>query len=54
VNTCENIKAELIRNRSLLPNPAVYNIETSLQVPLQETLLPVAKRRLIRYISEQP
>jgi hypothetical protein len=53
VNTCENIKAELIRNRSMLPNPAVYNIETSLQVPLHETLLPVAKRRLVRYISEQ-
>ena len=50
-NSAENIKAELIRNRRQLPNPAVYNIETSLAYPLEETLLPIAKRSFVKYIS---
>jgi len=51
VNTYENIKAELLRIKRDLPNPAVYSIETDLAFPLAETLLPVAKRTLVRYIS---
>ncbi len=50
-NSPENIKAELIRNRRQLPNPAVYNIETSLAYPLEETLLPIAKRSFVKYIA---
>jgi len=53
VNSYQNIKAELIRNRSDLPNPAVYSVETDLTLPLEETLLPIAKRSLVRYISTQ-
>jgi hypothetical protein len=53
VNTYENIKSELIRNRTQLPNPAVYGIETELNYPLEETLLPIAKRCLVKYISQQ-
>jgi len=52
VNTYENIKAELLRNKKDLPNPAVYSIETELAFPISETLLPVAKRSLVRYISK--
>lgn len=52
VNTYENIKAELLRNKKGLPNPAVYSIETELTFPIGETLLPVAKRSLVRYISK--
>ena len=51
VNTFGNIKSELIRQRRELPNPAVYSIETELNYPLEETLLPIAKRSLVRYIS---
>ncbi len=51
-NTYEHIKSELIRNLRDLPNPAVYSIETDLNFPVEETLLPVAKRRLVRFISE--
>lgn len=51
VNTYENLKSELIRNRSELPNPAVYSIETGLSFPVEETLLPIAKRCLVKYIS---
>ena len=53
VNTYENIKAELIRVKAHLPNPAVYSIETELKFPVDETLLPIAKRSLVRYISSQ-
>lgn len=52
VNTYESIKAELLRHKKDLPNPAVYSIETELALPLTETLLPVAKRSLVRYISK--
>jgi benzoyl-CoA reductase/2-hydroxyglutaryl-CoA dehydratase subunit BcrC/BadD/HgdB len=52
VNTAESIKTELIRHRTMLPNPAVYNIETSLTLPVEETLLPVAKRTLVKYLHE--
>jgi hypothetical protein len=51
VNSYHNIKAQLIKNRSDLPNPAVYAVETDLSFPMEETLLPVAKRSLVRYIS---
>lgn len=49
--TYENIKAELIRHWKDLPNPAVYAIETELSFPVDETLLPVAKRSLVKFIS---
>ena len=43
-NSFENIKSHIIRHNTELPNPAVYSIQCSLEVPLNETLLPVAKR----------
>lgn len=50
-NSYQNIKAELLRNKTALPNPAVYAVETDFTFPIEETLLPVAKRTLVRYIS---
>ena len=50
-NSPESIKSELIKNRRQLPNPAVYNIETDLVYPLEETLLPIAKRSFVKFIS---
>ncbi len=50
-NTFENIKTELVRSRTQLPNPATYAIEANINFPVEETLLPVAKRSLVRYIS---
>jgi hypothetical protein len=52
VYTYENIKYELIKNRSDLQNPAVYSIETELNFPVEETLLPIAKRSLVKFISQ--
>jgi hypothetical protein len=50
-STYEQIKSELIKTRADLPNPAVYAMETSLTFPVEETLLPVAKRYLVKFIS---
>jgi len=52
-HTYEHIKSDLIRYRNELPNPAVYSIETGLEFPVDETLLPIAKRSLVKYISSQ-
>lgn len=50
-NTYEQIKLELIRDFRTLPNPAVYRVELPLNVPLNETLLPVTKRTFIRHLA---
>ncbi len=51
VTTYEQIKRDIIRNIRTLPNPAVYCVESALQVPVNETLLPIAKRALVRHIT---
>ncbi|MFN5324027.1 MAG: hypothetical protein ACK5C5_03835 [Bacteroidota bacterium] len=50
-STFENIKSDLIRQRADFPNPAIYAVEAELELPVDEALLPVAKRTLVRYIS---
>jgi len=50
-STYENIKSDLIKQWTHLPNPAVYSIETTLKFPVDETLLPIAKRSLVKFIS---
>jgi hypothetical protein len=51
VKTPEAIKLELINRNRLLPNPAVYYVHSDIAFPLEQTLLPVAKRSLVKYIS---
>jgi hypothetical protein len=50
-NTYEQIKLDLIRDIRILPNPAVYKIEYPLSIPYNETLLPVAKRVLVKMLG---
>lgn len=50
-STYEHIKSELIKHRKDLPNPAVYSIETGYGFPVNETLLPIAKRCLVKFIT---
>ena len=50
-NTYEQIKIDIIRSIRTLPNPAVYKIELPVSVPFNETLLPIAKRVLVRHIG---
>lgn len=44
------IKLDLVTENRELPNPATYHFVTDLEFPFNETLLPVAKRKLIRYL----
>lgn len=53
VYTPQHIKAELIRHNTVLQNPAVFAVETELEMPLQPTILPIAKRVFIRYLAAQ-
>ena len=50
-NTYEQIKLDMIRSYRELPNPAVYKVEFPISVPFNETLLPVAKRVLVKHIE---
>jgi hypothetical protein len=50
--TPESVKLDLIRERRHLPNPAVYYVQSDITFPLEQTLLPVAKRSLVKYISK--
>lgn len=43
----EEIKLELIREFEELPNPVTIKCETDLDFPFYETILPVAKRKLL-------
>ena len=49
--TYENIKVSLTKRFTELPNPATYLAVSKLKFPLNETVLPVAKRMLVRAIS---
>jgi hypothetical protein len=50
MNTFEAIKGDLIRFNKSLPNPATYVIETEMNIPFEETFLPLAKRTLVKRI----
>jgi hypothetical protein len=50
-DTYESVKYQLIEQNNKLPNPATYAVEFKESYPLPETMLPIAKRRLVRYIS---
>ena len=52
VNTLEKIKIELIRTYTSMPNPATFAAFVSLQCPLEETLLPVTKRKLVQQLGQ--
>lgn len=52
-NTPPEIKADLIRNNRNIPNPAAYIFTCTLNIPIEETYLPIAKRMLIRELSHK-
>lgn len=49
--TYKTLKLKLIERQKILTNPAVYAVESELKLPLSETLLPIARRILIKQIS---
>ena len=50
-NTFETIKSNLIKENKGMPNPAAFAIESEIELPFQETFLPIAKRSLVKYVS---
>jgi len=50
-NTYEHIKMKLIREFAELPNPATYVVISKLRFPFAQTLMPIAKRLLVKQIS---
>jgi hypothetical protein len=49
----EHMKLELARRYSDLPNPATYLLDADILCPYQETLLPIAKRRLVKELTQR-
>jgi len=50
-NSPLELKHSLIEKYPDLPNPATYFFETTLDFPFVETILPVAKRKLVRKLA---
>lgn len=51
-NTHENLKLNLIKQFSELPNPSVYLVASKVKFPYAQTLMPVAKRLLVKQITK--
>ena len=47
----EEIKLEMIKNFPEMPNPITFRVETELDFPFNETILPIAKRKLIQKLA---
>lgn len=51
-NTYEQMKLSLIRQYSDLPNPAAFLVLSKMKFPYLQTLVPVAKRLLVKHLSK--
>lgn len=50
-NTYESLKTEVVKRHFRETSSSSYLVETPLNLPLAETLLPVTKRTLVRYLA---
>ncbi|ARS34411.1 hypothetical protein [Pontibacter actiniarum] len=50
--THEHLKVQLIRERQELPNPATFLAVAKLPIPVEQSLLPIAKRSLVKYVTQ--
>jgi hypothetical protein len=51
-NSWHNVQANIMNQEKLIVPPPVYAIESELYFPLSETLLPIAKRVLVRHLAK--
>ncbi|MBS1545546.1 MAG: hypothetical protein JST14_18050 [Bacteroidetes bacterium] len=51
VNTYEQMKIGLVKEYQDLPNPATFLVLSKLRLPFLQTLVPVAKRLLVKHLS---
>ncbi|GAB3646597.1 hypothetical protein GCM10028791_07150 [Echinicola sediminis] len=47
----EQIKLNLVKNYRHLPNPATWRVHSIKRLPLEETIVPISKRMLMRMIA---
>lgn len=47
----EHMKMDLVKRFPEFPNPATFLLDADILCPYQETLLPIAKRRLVKELS---
>jgi hypothetical protein len=50
LETPEDLKLSLMESRTDMPNPATFLMDTDLDFPFDQTILPVAKRKLMRHL----
>ncbi|MBB6612607.1 hypothetical protein H7F15_16305 [Pontibacter sp. Tf4] len=50
--THENLKVQLLKENKELPNPATFAVIARVPVPLEHSLLPIAKRSLVKYVAK--
>lgn len=50
-HTVDQIKVDVIKKNRHIPNPATFLIHSKIYCPLQETLLPIAKRLLMKHLQ---
>jgi hypothetical protein len=53
LNTLEKIKLELAKEIKELPNPATWRLHSKRVFPIEETLLPIGKRLLLKTVTDQ-
>lgn len=51
-NTYEGIKKDLLHTYESWTNPASFAVESQYTFPMQETLLPISKRLLLRHLQQ--
>ncbi|MCH7396363.1 hypothetical protein MM236_00110 [Belliella sp. DSM 107340] len=51
VNTFEQMKLGLVKDYQELPNPAAFRIHSRYRIPIQESLLPISKRLLLKNVE---
>lgn len=49
--TYENLKINLIKKDRNMPNPATFLMQTQIVCSVENSLLPIAKRRLVEYLA---
>ena len=49
-NTYENLKLEIINRYKDLPNPATYIVESKMKCAIEETVLTISKRALVKHL----
>jgi len=51
-DTFEQIKLQLIKSYKVLPNPATFVIHGELPLPMEETVIPMSKKLVLKTVQQ--